>query len=51
MLQVPCKTANSWIEFYDKHYHVIQERYERLIGTITQSNHPEADPGRMNIDP
>ncbi|KAF8350119.1 hypothetical protein F5887DRAFT_1070332 [Amanita rubescens] len=47
----PCKTANSWIEFYDKHYHVIQERYETLIGTIAQSNHPEADPGRMNIDP
>lgn len=51
MLQVTCRTANSWTEFYDKHYHIIQERYERLIGTITQSNHPEADSGRMNIDP
>lgn len=26
-----CKTANSWAEFYERHYNIIQERYTKLV--------------------
>ena len=30
--QATCKTASSWVEFYDQHYTVIQQRYSKLVG-------------------
>jgi len=29
-----CKTAPSWVEFYDQHYTVIQERYSKLVAGV-----------------
>ncbi|KAF8632545.1 hypothetical protein AX15_001760 [Amanita polypyramis BW_CC] len=41
-----CITANSWVEFYDRYYPVIQERYARLVGLEAQQNPTEND---MNL--
>ncbi|KAK2461962.1 hypothetical protein APHAL10511_006425 [Amanita phalloides] len=43
-----CKTSNSWVEFYDHHYPIIQDRYTKLTELAAKQNPPNNDCGPVN---